>query len=158
MANIVDPTLGQVIANLAYVFEGAKQVPVLEDSITFDTGGVTKTEVKLTTKQVITSKIDKDDSDISYDVVYSLDAGAHSVISLKAESETNVDVTFVTISKDAKVVLFDATLTRSYQNSGDGVLVEHVVVTPSALGMMIEAAASNQEIQAPSANTPVPSE
>lgn len=44
------------------------ELPVIADSVTFNTGDVSKTEVKLTTGIVWASKIDKDDTDISMQV------------------------------------------------------------------------------------------
>lgn len=44
------------------------ELPVLEGGVTFDTGAAEKTEVKLTTGSIWTSKIDKGDSDISFQV------------------------------------------------------------------------------------------
>ena len=151
MAAIVNPTLKQVISDFAYIFEDNNQIPVLEDTITFDTGSVNTSEVKLTTKQVVTATLDKDDSDISYDEVVSLDFGAEVTDGLGAEKTENIDVTFVTRSKNAKVELTDATVSSSYQYSDDGVLVKHKVITPSAAGMKITVAASGQQIQAPTA-------
>lgn len=151
MAAIVNPTLKQVISDFAYIFEDATQIPVLENTITFDTGSVNTSEIKLTTKQVVTATLDKDDSDISYDEVVSLDLGAEVNDALGAVKTENIDVAFVTRSKNAKVELTDATVSSSYQYSDDGVLVKHKVITPSAAGMKITVAASGQQIQAPTA-------
>lgn len=149
MAAIQDPVLGKVISDLAYVFEGATQVPVLENTITFDTGGLSKTEVKLTTKQIITSTIEKDDSDISYDVVYSMGSAGSTTDALAAVTTTG-DVTFFTRDKKASVKIVGATLSKSYQYSDDGVLVQHTIVTPSASGIVITTA--DAALQAPSAS------
>lgn len=140
MAAITNLTLGQVIADLAYVFEGATQVPVLEDTISFDTGGVTKSEIKLTTKQIVSSTIDKDDSDISYDVVVNkpLTSSEQTVQDALGAESLTANVSFVTRDKNVMITLPGATLTRSYQLSGDGVFVQHTIVTPSASGMTIK--------------------
>ena len=150
---IQDLTLGQVIADLAWVFEGSKQVPVLEDSITFDTGGVTKEEIKTTAKLIVTSTIDKDDSDISYDIVVdkTLTSSEQTITdSLSATTEV-LDITFITRDDKASIKLPGASVTRSYQISDDGVLVKHCVVTPSSAGMTLTFATETGSIAAPTA-------
>lgn len=148
MAAITDPVLAKVISDLAYVFEGTTQVPVLEGTINFDTGGLSKTEVKLTTKQIVTSTIEKDDSDISYDEVFNMASAGAKTDSLAAET-TTTDITFFTRDKKGSVKLPGATISKSYVYSDDGVMVRHTVVTPSSAGMTITTADS--ALQAPSA-------
>lgn len=62
-----DPLLVKDIASLSALTDFI-ELPVLEGGVTFDTGAAEKTEVKLTTGEIWTSKIDKGDSDISFQV------------------------------------------------------------------------------------------
>lgn len=54
------------------------ELPIIEDSVSFDTGGVDKTETKLTTGQVWTSRATKSDSNITMQVA-SLDADINAL-------------------------------------------------------------------------------
>jgi len=44
------------------------ELPIIEDSVSFDTGGIDKTEIKLTTGQIWTSKASKSDSAITLQI------------------------------------------------------------------------------------------
>lgn len=87
MAHTFNPStqigsLKQVFSKVAHVYYSSNvlndepgtaitvdmELPVLEDSVSFDTGSVDKTEVKLTTGTIWTSKSTKGDSDITFQV------------------------------------------------------------------------------------------
>lgn len=67
------------------------EFPVIDDSVSFDTGGIDKTEVKLTTGQIWTSKASKSDSAITMQVA-SLDADVASLFMTATNGGYALDV------------------------------------------------------------------
>lgn len=105
--------------------EDYTELPVLEDGVSFNTGDADVTEVKLTTGAIWTSKADKGDSDISFQVA-SVDDEINSIFLKKSDKTIeNITVGGVVLEGHAyslapkkvtgHLVMFD--------ESGEGVIV-----------------------------------
>lgn len=105
--------------------DGYLEFPVLEDGVSFNTGDADVTEVKLTTGAIWTSKADKGDSDISFQVA-SIDDKINSIFLKKIDASlANITVGGVELEGRAyslapkkatgHLVMFD--------ESGEGVII-----------------------------------
>lgn len=90
------------------------ELPIIDGSVSFDTGGIDKTEVKLTTGQIWTSKATKSDSAITMQIA-SLDADIAALF-LSSVTGTNGKGYALDVKKTVGTLIFT-------DESGNGMII-----------------------------------
>ena len=139
MAAIQDTlTLQQVAVDLKYVFLDKTQVPALDGSIRFDPGSLSKTDIRLTNKQIFASTSEKEDSDIGFDLVLTkANVGTDGTLQIGSPTTVTGRIDMVTSDKHAMITMDGATITKYAQYSDDGVLVMRHDVVPGKNGVVL---------------------